>query len=162
MSDSQESEFPVINILPIEDEESEKEQEPPAIPKDKRGRRITQKKLEAIKKAQQKSIDARAKKAEKAKLYDDMKSKEIDYDKLSELVANKIVIKKQEKIQKEPEPTPEIIIDSMKNQSFRQGQNFSAEPACAGEPKFQSKTIPSFRWGTQQNPGNNNFQFFRK
>jgi hypothetical protein len=62
--------------------------------------------LDAVKKAQDTSLRNRKEMARKAKMYDQIKNKELDYEKLSEMLAEKIkpkkeVVEKVEPVQKE-------------------------------------------------------------
>lgn len=65
--------------------------EPPPLRRDKRGRLITDKKLGAIKKAQDKASKKRQEIKEKAKLYEEIKhAGNIDYDKLANIITDKL------------------------------------------------------------------------
>jgi hypothetical protein len=110
MSDTEQTAEPVILIEPIslkrEDNDrndllshSEDQDEPP-VRRDKRGRKMTQKRVEAIHAVREKAASKRREVAEKAKLYEEVlasqqeKSSAVDYDKLSEMVADKIIEKR--------------------------------------------------------------------
>jgi hypothetical protein len=92
---------------PEEDEELIQQHAPPPVEeirRDKRGHRITQKKIQTARNAAAVSIKRRNELKEKAQRYDELtRLGSIDYDKLSEMVASRLIVKE---VPKPSEITP--------------------------------------------------------
>jgi hypothetical protein len=83
----------------------ESEQTEPTVRLDKRGRKISQKRLDAIKVVREKALRNRKENTEKARLYDQMQKSRVDYDVLSRSLCEQVVEKLESRIRSQADPS---------------------------------------------------------
>jgi hypothetical protein len=97
-----------------EQKDEEQVAEPP-VRLDKRGRKISQKRLDAIKVVREKALRNRKENTEKARLYDQMQKSRVDYDVLSRSLCDQVVEKLESRRRDAVEPQP---IDEKKKPEY--------------------------------------------
>lgn len=156
MSDTEQTAEPVILIEPIslktqrvaDNDRNEllshsEDQDEPPVRRDKRGRKMTQKRVDAIQAVREKAVSKRREVAEKAKLYEEVlalqqeQSSSVDYDKLSEMVADKIIERSTAKESKKAAPTsvPERTAEQPISQQFVRQQEVYIDSSRYRQPK---------------------------
>lgn len=119
-SSDEEDAQPELQPVPEPEPEPEPQPEPqPEIKRDRKGRRITQKRIESTREAQKKAMEKRALMKKKAELYDQVKVKDIDYDYLTNQLIEKLEKKKQPIIEK-----PVEKVDIQPAEKFRKPRDF--------------------------------------